>query len=104
MKRIQSNPKRPVVIVKMPEIYIPYATLHASPITFYFFSIPVTLRLCDADTSLLSVANEFKLLDACNCLPNPMHLVKVGTAFVLEYKGHECEVRLGRRITVLDAD
>ena len=84
--------------------YIPYAMLHASPITFHFAGIPVTLRLCDAETSLLSVAGRFKLMDACNCIPNPTHLVKTGTAFILEYRGRECEVRLGRRITVLEGD
>ena len=84
--------------------YIPYAMLHASPITFHFANIPVTLTLCDTETSLLSVAGRFKLTDSCNRIPNPTHLVKMGTSFVLEYRGLECEVRLGRRITVLDGD
>jgi hypothetical protein len=28
--------------------------------------------------------------------------VKLGTSFILVYKGCECEVRLGRRITITD--
>ena len=86
----------------MPDVYIPYAMLHASPITFHFADIPVTIKLCDAETSILSVDGAFKLTDASNCIANPVHLVKAGSAFVLEYKGLECEVRLGRRITVLE--
>jgi hypothetical protein len=88
----------------MPDVYIPYAMLHASPITFHFADIPVTIKLCDAETSILSVDGAFKLTDASNCIANPVHLVKAGSAFVLEYKGLECEVRLGRRITVLERD
>ena len=87
----------------MPDVYIPYAMLHASPITFVFAGIPVTLQLHDEQTSVVSVSAAYKLLDprvcfdACSC-----HRVRVGTCFTLEYKGVECDVRIGRRIIALE--
>ena len=83
----------------MPDVYIPYAMLHASPITFLFCSIPVTLHLHDEQTSVVSVSAGYKLSEACLS-----HHVRVGTCFTLEYKGAECDVRIGRRIMALEGD
>jgi hypothetical protein len=84
----------------MPDVYIPYAMLHASPITFLFSGIPVTLHLHDEQTSVVSVSAGYKLSeDACFS-----RHVRVGTCFTLEYKGAECDVRIGRRIMALDGD
>jgi hypothetical protein len=76
------------------EVCIPYAKLCASPVTIHFGQIPVTLSLCDPVTCHLSVPSTHLLPEAA--------YVRVGTSFVLEYKGLECEVRLGRRIMVTD--
>jgi hypothetical protein len=76
------------------EVCIPYSMLCVSPVTLLFGQVPVTLSLCDPYTCQLSVPSTHQLPEAA--------YARVGTAFVLEYKGLECEVRLGRRITVTD--
>lgn len=88
-------------------LYIPYAMMSASPITFYFGHIPITIRLCDQNTSLISVTPDFKIMDPL-CQQSNMihdsHKIRVGTSFILEYKGTECEVRIGRRIVEVAGD
>ena len=89
--------------IKTPDVhYIPYALLHSSPIIFYFGKVPVTLRLSDPQTSTISVPPSFRLFDQSD-QAHP-HSIRVGTSFVLEYKGMECEVRLGRRIVAVEGD
>ena len=52
----------------------------------------MTFSLSDEHTCRLSVPCSYALpVDSS---------VRVGTALVLEYRGVECEVRLGRKITV----
>ena len=82
-------------------MYIPYAALHKSPITFYIGKVPVTLSLCDQQTSLVSIPRSFEMEEANQQISNVKH-VKMGSSFVLEYKGIECEVRLGRRIVLME--
>ena len=86
--------------------YIPYVTLHKSPITFYIGKVPVTLSLlCDAQTCLLTIPLSYKMQETSQKQPctNSSH-VMVGSSFFLEYKGLECEVRLGRRIISVEGD
>ena len=72
--------------------FIPYSMLRASAVTLQFGQVPVTFSLSDEHTCRLSVPPSYALpVDSS---------VRVGTALVLEYRGVECEVRLGRKITV----
>jgi hypothetical protein len=74
--------------------FIPYSTLLASAVTVHFGQVPVTFSLSDPRTCALSVPPLYKLPEDCTA--------RVGTSVVLEYRGFECEVRLGRRITVTE--
>ena len=87
-------------------MYVPYAMLHKSPVTFYIGKVPVTLSLSDPQTSLLSIPQSFFMVEALleGQHPSNSSHVKVGTSFILEYQGLECEVRLGRRIKAVDGD
>ncbi len=88
--------------------YVPYAMLHTSPVIIYFCQIPITLRLTGQHTATVSVPAAFRLLQADSEEFKFQHTqtqtVSAGTCFTLEYKGEECEVRVGRRIMAVDGD
>ena len=86
------------VLIKMGEMnemhFIPYSTLQASAVTVHFRQVPVTFSLSDPHTCAVSVPPLYMLAGDCTA--------RVGTSVVLEYRGRECEVRLGRRITITE--
>jgi hypothetical protein len=85
--------------------YIPYVMLHKSPITFNVGKVPVTLSLlCDAQTCLLTLPLSFKMVESSQSSCTNSSHVRIGSSFTLEYKGLECEVRLGRRIISVEGD
>ncbi len=71
-----------------------------------FGSVPLTARACEADPGnfcWISVSDNFTIQDP---LPrgDVFHAcrVPVGASFWVQYRGSECEVRVGRRISVRD--
>ncbi len=74
--------------------FIPYSTLQASAVTVHFGQVPVTFSLSDPHTCAVSVPSLYTLPEDC--------MARVGTSIILEYRGVEWEVRLGRRITVTE--
>ena len=92
-----------IILKRMPDCrYIPYVLLFSSPITLYFNGIPVTLCLHGPSSTSVSVPNRFKLTETALCFNQTAHTVPVGTSFVLEYKGSECEVHIGKRIVSVE--
>ncbi len=87
--------------------YVPYALLHASPVTLRLSdNVPVTLTLCDLETALVSVSADFLMIEETpkrrESKKNNAHSVRVGTSFILEYRGKDYHIRLGRRIVMTD--
>ena len=88
--------------------YVPYAMLHTSPVIIFFCQIPITISLVEQETAVVYVPAAFRLLQA-DCVESERQhtqtqTVRAGTCFTLEYKGEECEVRVGRRIVAVDGD
>ncbi len=87
--------------------FVPYLRLALSPITLHLGKVPIHLVLTSPTTCLVSVPPRFSITDSA-CANGSGKLISVttniGTSFLVTYNGLECEVRLGRRITVLDAD
>ena len=86
-------------------IYIPYSDLAASPVTLHVGRVPVTLVLTSDKCCTISIPPSFIMADSesssqHNCAISAQ--ANLGTSFILSYQGSECEVRLGRIITVTD--
>lgn len=84
--------------------YVPYAVLEKSPITLGFGKVPVHFVMTSPTTCLVSVPALFHIKDSDVPGKHMSVTANLGTSFLLSYKGVECEVRLGRRITILDTD
>ena len=93
-----------VDITGQTQYYIPFSSLESSPITLIFNSVPVTIVLLSSTSCLITVPSKrYFFVDSDS--PNRQTVsacAALGTPFILAYHGEECEVRLGRRITVLD--
>jgi hypothetical protein len=90
----------------MTAFYIPYAMLYTSPVIIHFCQIPITLSLTEQHTATVSVSAGYRLLQTDSEVGQhtQAHNVRVGTCFTLEYRGMECEVRVGRRIVAVEGD
>ncbi len=86
------------------QCFVPLAVLERSPVTLQFGSVPITLVLATPHACLVSVPSQFIFTDSDSPGKHISTLVSLGTSFIVAYKGLECEVRLGRRITILDSD
>lgn len=87
--------------------YVPYTMLERSPVTLRLGKAPIHITLSSSHACLVSVSPLFLIKDSENESESETVLsvvVKLGTSFLLTYNGDECEVRLGRRIMVKDAD
>lgn len=85
--------------------YVPYTMLERSPVILQFGKVPLNITLSSLHACLVSVSPSFQIRDSE--APEEAVLsttVNLGTSFLVSYNGKECEVRLGRRITVRDAD
>jgi hypothetical protein len=84
--------------------YVPYTMLERAPVMLQFGRVPLTLTLSSLHACLVSVSPSYRIMDSDSpdepCISS---LVALGTSFVVAYRGEECEVRLGRKITVRDA-
>ena len=86
------------------QCYVPYTTLAKSPVTLMFSKVPITLIMTHPHACLVSVPPRFVFTDSDAPGRHISAPASLGTSFLVSYKGSECEVRLGRRITVLDSD
>ena len=86
------------------QCYVPYDTLESSPVTLLLSEVPITLTMTHPHTCLVSVPPRFVFTDSEAPGRHVSSPARLGTSFLVAYKGSECEVRLGRRITVLDSD
>jgi hypothetical protein len=84
--------------------YVPYSKLESSPMTLYFGKVPIHLVLASPSTCLVSVPSQFRISDSDMPGAHMTVIANLGTSFIVSYKGDECEVRLGRRITILNTD
>lgn len=84
--------------------YVPYAVLEKSPITLRFGKVPVHLVLASPSTCLISVSVLYLISDSDFPGKHMSVTANLGTSFLLSYMEEECELRLGRRIIVLDTD
>jgi hypothetical protein len=85
------------------QAYVPYTMLQRGPVILQLGRITITLTLSSANCCLVSVPPSFYFTDSES--PNTSMIsthVNLGTSFLVSYRGEECEVRLGRRITVRD--
>ena len=83
--------------------YIPYNELAASPVTLRVGAVPVTIVLTSSAGCTVSIPAKFIMTDSNS--PNVRVIsahANLGTSFILSYNGSECEVRIGRKITVTD--
>jgi hypothetical protein len=104
----ESNSRDSIGKDRSSHFYIAYADLAASPVTFHFNCVPVTFTLTSQRSCTVSIPPAFKMKDSESLAD--MHdeymisaQVNLGTSFILTYRGSECEVRLGRRITISDS-
>ncbi len=91
-------------ITGMKQCYVPYTMLERTSVVLQFGKVPLTLTLSTLSACMVSVSNMHRIKDSDS--PTELGisaLVDVGTSFLLSYRGMECEVRLGRKITVRDA-
>ncbi len=85
--------------------YVPYTMLERSPVTLQLGKASVHLTLSSEHSCLVSVSPLFRIKDSDAPGETALSVfVKLGTSFLTTYNGDECEVRLGRRITVRDVD
>lgn len=87
--------------------FIPFSGLQEGFTIRLFGAVPLTARACEMDPCnfcWISVSDGFTIQDplprgdlshACR--------VPVGSSFWVQYRDSECEVRIGRRISVQDA-
>ncbi len=85
--------------------YISYKELAAGPVNLRVGRVPVTVILTSSSVCTISIPPKFIMTDT----DAPSERVisahaNLGTSFVLAYNGVECEVRIGRKITVTDRD
>ena len=83
--------------------HIPYDKLTGNFGCLLFGAVPYTVHLCPSDPErhcVLTLPEKFRVVDSP--LKSALR-VPLGGSFVLEYRGQECEVRVGRRILVRDA-
>ena len=89
--------------IKMCASFLSYTDLESSRCSMCCFDkINLTLTLCRDDPThfcVLSLPPNFTFSPPCRHARVPL-----GSSFVLEYKGEECEVRVGRRILIVDQD
>lgn len=84
--------------------YIPYTMLEMASVVLQFGPVPINLTLSSLHACLVSVSPSYRIRDSDDPdTPGISALVNLGTSFVVSYHGEECEVRLGRKITVRDA-
>ena len=90
-------------------VYIPYQELAAAPVTLRVGQVPVTIVLASSSVCNVSIPPRFVIVDSMSTgkmgktdKNSISATVNLGTSFVLSYSGNECEVRLGRKITVTD--
>lgn len=84
--------------------YVPYTMLERAPVVLQLGSIPINLNLYSLQACLVSVSPAYRIKDSDSPdTPAISSIVNLGTSFVVTYQGEECEVRLGRKITVRDA-
>ena len=93
---------KPFDITDRESCYVPYAALEKSPITLEFGKVPVHLVLTSLSTCLVTVPTLFRITGSDFPGNHMSATANMGTSFLISYKGVECEVRLGRRITILD--
>jgi hypothetical protein len=77
----------------IPVEIIPFSALPAAVLLFR--KVPLSVRLCEDGLCEIAVGRSYCIAPTCR-------KISVGTSFVVQYQGRECEVRVGRRITVLD--
>ena len=80
-------------------LFIPYQSLPSSLSCFDKISLCLTLCPIDPDHyCIISLPMNFTF-SPCQSIRVP-----VGSSFTLEYNGLECDVRVGRRILIVDCD
>ena len=88
--------------VFMEYVFVSYESFQNVQCVTIFRKITLTLTLCQDDPThfcILSLPPNFTFSLSCQHVKVPL-----GSSFVLEYKGQECEVRVGRRILITDLD
>ncbi len=84
--------------------YVPYTMLERASVILQFGKVPLNLTLSSLHACLVSVSPSYRIRDSDSPdTPGLSALVALGTSFIVSYQGDECEVRLGRKITVRDA-
>ena len=106
--------------------YVPYTMLERAPVCLVLGKVRLNIVLSSLKSCLISVPPSFRIRDSdnesnhdrsdnSNSLISPDSTqelgqdcvlsvtVRLGTSFVVSYHGSECEVILGRKITITDA-
>lgn len=84
-------------------VYIPYNELASAPVTLRVGNVPVTIVLTSSSICTVSVPSRFVIADSMSSGDRVLSVkANLGTPFIISYRGNECEVRLGRKITVTD--
>jgi hypothetical protein len=84
------------------KFYVPLSELEKGPVTLHFRKVPISLVMTSLNTCLVSVPPMYRIEDSDAPAPCISATVNLGTSFLIWYEGVECEVRIGRRITVSD--
>ena len=80
--------------------YVPLSELEKAPVTLHFRKVPISLVMSSLHTCLVSVPPIYRIEDSDSSTPCISATVNLGTSFLVWYDGFECEVRVGRRITI----
>ena len=92
--------------------YIPYTMLQRGSVCLMFGKVPLNITMSSLNSCLVSVPPSFRIKDSdrdFDMISDEAEnttlsaFVGLGTSFVVSYHGSECEVRLGRKITITDA-
>lgn len=92
--------------------FVPFSELAHGYTVRLFGKVPLTARACETDPEhycWVSVPGDFMMSDSVHPDPLPREAycqsfrVPVGSSFWVQYREDECEVRVGRRISVRDA-
>ncbi len=91
-----------------PRSYVPYTMLERAPVCLVLGKVRLNIVLSSLKSCLISVPPSFRIRDSDNESNHDRSDVlsvtaRLGTSFVVSYHGSECEVILGRKITITDA-
>lgn len=98
-----ANPLSPRPLKR--NVFIPCPSQAGQSISMLFGRVPITTRVCPHDPGhcTLTLPPQFTLKDPDTGGAGPGVRLGLGSSVVFQYAGQECEVRVGRRITVTDA-